>query len=103
MSQDSKTTYEYASYKRIILCADGTWTSSDSGNASVPSNVARIARAIANNGQVEIADGGSKKKQLVKQIVYYGAGLGSTDSGLEKWSSGKHRYSDFPFSSITGG
>jgi uncharacterized protein (DUF2235 family) len=65
----------YASYKRIILCADGTWTTSDAGKKSVPSNVARIARVIANNGPED----SNEKSPLVKQIVFYSAGLGATD------------------------
>ncbi|PON19961.1 hypothetical protein TGAM01_v211174, partial [Trichoderma gamsii] len=40
----------WASYKRIILCADGTWLASDVGDKSAPSNVAKLARAVANSG-----------------------------------------------------
>jgi|SRR5271155_1188455 uncharacterized protein (DUF2235 family) len=66
-----------ASYKRIILCSDGTWLASDLGDKSVPSNVAKIARAIANSGPD--ADG-----NLVKQIVLYHSGLGSGDLPFQK-------------------
>ena len=71
-----------ASYKRIILCADGTWLASNTGDGSVPSNVAKIARAIANNGLDE-------KGNLVKQVVYYHSGLGSTDLPGQKAVYGK--------------
>ncbi|KAJ6109358.1 hypothetical protein N7486_001592 [Penicillium sp. IBT 16267x] len=66
-----------ASYKRIILCADGTWLASDEGDKSVPSNVAKIARAIATSGPD--ADG-----NIVKQIVSYHSGLGSGDLPFQK-------------------
>ncbi|KAF7515769.1 hypothetical protein G7054_g14425 [Neopestalotiopsis clavispora] len=61
-----------ASYKRIILCSDGTWLESDMGNKSVPSNVAKMARAISRNG---IDDDGN----TVEQIVLYHPGLGTGD------------------------
>lgn len=63
---------EQASYKRLILCADGTWLASDLGDKSVPSNVAKIARSIATSGPD--ADG-----MIVKQIVSYHSGLGTGD------------------------
>ncbi|KAJ6089242.1 hypothetical protein N7467_004458 [Penicillium canescens] len=66
-----------ASYKRIILCADGTWLASDQGDKSVPSNVAKIARAIATSGPD--ADG-----NIVKQIVSYQSGLGSGELPFQK-------------------
>jgi len=71
------STQKQASYKRIILCVDGTWLASDVGNKSAPSNVARIARAIAPSG---VDDAGN----VVKQIVSYHAGLGSGDLPLQK-------------------
>ncbi|KAJ6190980.1 hypothetical protein N7519_001001 [Penicillium mononematosum] len=67
-----------ASYKRIILCADGTWLASDQGNKSAPSNVAKIARAIATSG----ADADSN---IVKQIVSYHSGLRKTIYGAIGW------------------
>jgi uncharacterized protein (DUF2235 family) len=68
---------KFASYKRIILCADGTWLASDIGDKAVPSNVAKIARAISVNGLD--ADG-----NLVKQIVSYHSGLGTGDLPFQK-------------------
>ncbi|KAH6626763.1 hypothetical protein B0J18DRAFT_365139 [Chaetomium sp. MPI-SDFR-AT-0129] len=61
-----------ASYKRIILCSDGTWLSSEDEDKSVPSNVAKLARAISKTG----LDAHGK---LVKQVVLYQSGLGSGD------------------------
>ncbi|KAH6976752.1 hypothetical protein EDB80DRAFT_658241 [Ilyonectria destructans] len=66
-----------ASYKRIILCADGTWLASNLGDASKPSNVATLARAIASTGINE--DG-----LAVKQVVSYHSGLGSGDLPFQK-------------------
>lgn len=66
-----------ARYKRIILCADGTWLASDLGNKSVTSNVATLARAISTTGTD--ADG-----QVVSQIVSYHSGLGSGDLPFQK-------------------
>lgn len=70
-------TPKLASYKRIILCSDGTWLASDVGDKSVPSNVAKLARAIANSGP-------DIEGFLVKQIVSYYSGLGSKDLPFQK-------------------
>ncbi|KAK0761650.1 hypothetical protein N5P37_005702 [Trichoderma harzianum] len=70
-------TAKLATYKRIIVCADGTWLASNLGDSSKPSNVARIARALAQTG---IDEDGFK----VEQIVYYQSGLGSGDLPLQK-------------------
>lgn len=72
-----------ASYKRIILCADGTWLASDQGDKSAPSNVAKIARAISTSGPD--ADG-----NIVKQIVSYYSGLGSGDLPFQKTVYGEY-------------
>lgn len=56
--------------KRLILCEDGTWLNSDSGNLqgslNIPSNVTRISRCIKPISQ----DG-------IPQVVYYHAGVGA--------------------------
>ncbi|CAI6089129.1 unnamed protein product [Clonostachys chloroleuca] len=70
-------TLKLASYKRIILCADGTWLASDVGDKSAPSNVAKLARAVANSGP-------DAEGNLVKQIVSYHSGLGTGDLPLQK-------------------
>lgn len=72
-----------ANYKRIILCADGTWLASDQGDKSVPSNVAKIARAIATSGPD--SDG-----NIVKQIVSYHSGLGSGELPFQKAIYGEY-------------
>jgi uncharacterized protein (DUF2235 family) len=70
-------TPKLASYKRIILCSDGTWLASDMGDKSTPSNVAKLARAVANGGP-------DAKGNIVKQIVSYHSGLGSGDLPFQK-------------------
>jgi uncharacterized protein (DUF2235 family) len=66
-----------ASYKRIILCSDGTWLESDMGDKTVPSNVAKLARAISRNGI-------DKDGNTVEQIVLYHPGLGTGDLPFQK-------------------
>jgi uncharacterized protein (DUF2235 family) len=66
-----------ASYKRIIACCDGTWLSSNTGENAVPSNVAKLARSVANNGV-------DANGNIVKQIVFYHSGLGTGDLPLQK-------------------
>jgi uncharacterized protein (DUF2235 family) len=66
-----------ASEKRIILCADGTWLASDRGDNSIPSNVAKLARAIAVSGR-------NGTNGIVKQIVSYYGGTGSGDLPFQK-------------------
>lgn len=56
--------------KRLIICCDGTWQSSVSGKRNIPSNVARLARAIARAGQDN--DG-----KVWQQVVYYDSGVGT--------------------------
>lgn len=68
---------EVAANKRIIVCCDGTWLASDLGNNSKPSNVAKLARAIAPNGLDEAG-------RLIKQVVFYQSGLGSGDLPFQK-------------------
>ncbi|RKK89332.1 hypothetical protein BFJ71_g12365 [Fusarium oxysporum] len=70
-------TPKLASYKRIILCSDGTWLASDTGDKSTPSNVAKLARAVSNSGP-------DAKGNIVKQIVSYHSGLGSGDLPFQK-------------------
>ncbi|KAK2923214.1 protein of unknown function DUF2235 [Fusarium oxysporum f. sp. vasinfectum] len=70
-------TTKLASYKRIILCSDGTWLASDTGGKAIPSNVAKLARAVANSGPDD-------EGNLVKQIVSYHSGLGSGDIPFQK-------------------
>jgi uncharacterized protein (DUF2235 family) len=61
--------------KRIIICCDGTWQASNHGITTVPSNIAKLSRAIASckeNGSGE----------FIHQIVYYHAGVGTATSSV---------------------
>lgn len=62
-----------APMKRLILCCDGTWQAANQGNKSIPSNVAKIARAIAKHAW----QSGNPKDPPIAQIVYYDAGIGT--------------------------
>lgn len=81
-SPDTKTKIQ----KRLIVCCDGTWFASDKGTKNLPSNVARMGRLIANEGD------GTKAGQPVRvpQIVYYQSGVGTGDlTWLDKRIQGK--------------
>ena len=80
MAEDAQSP-NLAKYKRIIICVDGTWLASDIGDKAIPSNVAKLARAIANSGPD--ADG-----NLVKQVVFYHSGVGSGDLPFQKAIAG---------------
>jgi uncharacterized protein (DUF2235 family) len=71
--------------KRLIICCDGTWQSSNQGARSVPSNIAKISRAVSVNS-VE-TDG-----SWCPQIVYYDAGVGTAMGWLDKTVSGISLY-----------
>lgn len=62
--------------KRIIVCCDGTWQSSVTNTANIPSNVTRIARYLNKTGK----DDQGREWQ---QVVYYDAGIGTGVSALE--------------------
>lgn len=74
-------TRQLADNKRIIVCCDGTWLASDLGDKSVPSNVAKLARAIAPNGLDEAG-------KVIKQVVFYQSGIGSGDLPFQKAITG---------------
>jgi uncharacterized protein (DUF2235 family) len=63
--------------KRLILCCDGTWNSADQARNGIPcpTNVIRIAYRIA------------KRKEDMRQIVYYGQGVG-TGNSLDRITGG---------------
>ncbi|KAF3928761.1 hypothetical protein ABW21_db0201310 [Orbilia brochopaga] len=63
-----------SSYKRVIICCDGTWQSSDKGVANIPSNISRLVKAIAPK---KAEEGGHE----TQQVVYYQSGVGSTSWG----------------------
>jgi uncharacterized protein (DUF2235 family) len=56
--------------KRLIICCDGTWQSSVSGEENIPSNVTRLTRNLASAGLG--ADG-----KVWQQVVYYDSGIGT--------------------------
>lgn len=63
--------------KRLILCEDGTWQTSDGnvaqGGTAPPSNVVRLARAIK-----------PMSRDGIPQIVNYHVGIGATGSVVDK-------------------
>ncbi|KAI5357746.1 hypothetical protein Slin14017_G117590 [Septoria linicola] len=69
--------------KRLIVCCDGTFNSSNQGVETHPTNIARLSRCIANVGYA--ADGAK-----MPQITYYQAGIGTdpTASGYTKARQG---------------
>jgi uncharacterized protein (DUF2235 family) len=85
---------QLAPYKRIILCADGTWLASDLGDRSVPSNVAKLARSIA-------TDGLDDEGKVVKQVVSYHSGVGSGDLPFQKAIAGMSIFGE-RMASLTG-
>ena len=60
--------------KRLIVCCDGTWKSSDhaaKGDSSYQTNITRMCHALADDGVLR--DG-----SLIPQVVYYQAGVGTS-------------------------
>ena len=63
--------------KRLIVCCDGTWQASNHGVKTIPSNIAKLSRAI--KFYEKTSDG-----QFIHQIVYYSAGVGTgTDTAKD--------------------
>ena len=70
--------------KRIIICCDGTWQSSVSGEKHIPSNVTRLCRHLAS----AVVDKDNKEWQ---QVVFYDSGVGTGALlDLEKTRQGAH-------------
>ncbi|PVI08262.1 hypothetical protein DM02DRAFT_723093 [Periconia macrospinosa] len=70
--------------RRLIICCDGTWQSSVSGQDNVPSNVTKLCRVIARIG----TDAKNPNKKW-HQVVYYDSGIGTGNlSGSEKSRQG---------------
>lgn len=63
--------------KRLILCEDGTWQTSDGnvaqGGTAPPSNVVRLARAIK-----------PMSRDGIPQVVNYHVGVGASGSVVDK-------------------
>ncbi|KAF7567183.1 peptidoglycan binding domain containing protein [Pyrenophora tritici-repentis] len=60
--------------RRLVVCCDGTWQSSVTSKANVPSNVTKLCRLIARTG----SDRYDPTKKF-HQIVYYDSGIGTGD------------------------
>jgi uncharacterized protein (DUF2235 family) len=60
------------SFKRLIVCCDGTWQASDKpdAGANVESNVTRMCRAISEGKD-------RKSRGEITQVVYYQSGIGT--------------------------
>ncbi|EON66193.1 hypothetical protein W97_05586 [Coniosporium apollinis CBS 100218] len=69
-SAESNTGFNHIR-KRIIICCDGTWQSSVSGERNVPSNVTRLVRHLARSEK--------QGNTLWQQIVWYDSGIGTGD------------------------
>jgi uncharacterized protein (DUF2235 family) len=88
VNEESRTT---TIQKRLIVCCDGTWFASDKGTQNLPSNVARIGRLIANEGEA-VTNVTNKKAEIVRvpQIVYYQSGVGTGNlTWVDKTIQGK--------------
>ncbi|KAJ5928330.1 hypothetical protein N7466_007286 [Penicillium verhagenii] len=60
--------------RRLILCLDGSWQSSNHGEKNIASNIAKLSRAIAS------CDKYGEDGKEIQQIVYYDAGVGTGNS-----------------------
>lgn len=58
--------------KRLVVCCDGTWQSANHATHEIPSNVAKIARAVSKTYVNE-------DNLYCPQIVYYDAGVATAD------------------------
>ena len=67
--------------KRLIVCCDGTWQAANHATHEIPSNVAKLSRAISKTYTDE-------NNQAVPQIVYYDAGV-ATANWLDSVTAGK--------------
>jgi uncharacterized protein (DUF2235 family) len=61
--------FTYDNYKRLIVCCDGTWQSSNCASQTSASNVTKISRAIAHASKQDGVE--------IEQVVYYQSGVGS--------------------------
>ena len=67
--------------KRLIVCCDGTWQAANHATHEIPSNVAKLCRAIS---KTHIDENGL----AAPQIVFYDAGV-ATATWLDGKISGK--------------
>ncbi|KAF2164695.1 hypothetical protein M409DRAFT_37029 [Zasmidium cellare ATCC 36951] len=59
--------------KRLIVCCDGTFTASNTGRETNPSNISLLSRTIANVG----IDPNDPKHEKIPQVVFYQSGIGT--------------------------
>jgi uncharacterized protein (DUF2235 family) len=94
MESPTPTTDNKRVPKRIVVCCDGTWYASDKGGNNLPSNVARMSRALKKVGVVEY---GPDKGQNRAQVVYYQSGIGTGNLGaVDKMWQGTVDFVDDP-------
>ncbi|KAJ5771771.1 hypothetical protein N7520_002300 [Penicillium odoratum] len=62
----------YRPMKRLILCLDGSWQSSNHGEKNIASNIVKLSRSIDSCEKT--------KDKVIQQIVYYDAGVGTGKS-----------------------
>lgn len=67
--------------KRLIICCDGTWQAANHASHEIPSNVAKLSRAISKTYIDE-------NNQAAPQIVFYDAGV-ATSNWLDAKMSGE--------------
>lgn len=62
--------------RRLILCLDGSWQSSNHGEKNIASNIAKLSRSIASCQNI----GEGEDRKVIHQIIYYDAGVGTGNS-----------------------
>ncbi|KAJ5537847.1 hypothetical protein N7494_007326 [Penicillium frequentans] len=66
--------------RRLILCLDGSWQSSNHGEKNIASNIAKLSRSIASCQK-------TGEDEVIHQIVYYDGGVGTGDSAPKEDAS----------------
>lgn len=64
--------------KRLIVCCDGTFTASNTGRETNPSNISLLSRTIANVG----IDPNDPQHEKMPQVVFYQSGVGTGPMSL---------------------
>lgn len=65
--------------RRLILCLDGSWQSSNHGEKNIASNIAKLSRSIASCEKTD--------EDVIHQIVYCDAGVGTGNSAPREGAS----------------
>ena len=66
----SSTLEERPPKKRLVICCDGTWQASNHGLQTIPSNIAKLSRAVKFYER-------TSDNQFIHQVVFYSAGVGT--------------------------